>query len=252
MRRTALLLSALICAGLVGPGVAHGVDRQAPSRVTPKFVPRSKIAKNGTVPILLRWTYLGDIAQVERFILMESTNGGAYHAVLRNLVQSAEVALDPNGETYAFKVRARLRCDSCSESAFSAFSDPRPFALIAYQEDAPEITYDGPWTLDSPLAKSWGGEVTHTEKRGARALFDFFGFAAAYVGSRGPGYSKFFATVDGAFKERCTLGEHPGFVARRLIFRYNWGSNGSHELGIDPNRYNLRIDVDGYVVLRYV
>jgi hypothetical protein len=252
MRRIALLILVSMLAGIAGEGVASAADRLAPSRVTPKFVRRSKINKDGTTPVLLRWSYSGDMSQVERFILEESVNGGAYDPILRAPILSYEAVLDPNGDTYAFKVRARLLCETCSEPVYSRFSEPRPFELIPYQEESPEITYVGPWTYDSPLAGSWGGEVTYTVKKFAQAFFDFYGTAAAYIGTKGPGYSKYWVTADGIRRGNRGGGARTSFVYRRVIFRYNWGSNGYHQLGIDPNRYNLRVDVDGYVVIRYV
>jgi hypothetical protein len=176
-----------------------------------------------------------------------STNGGKYVSIAVSPATATDVQARVRvGSTYRFEARAV----DCSHVA-SAWSIGPKFTVDGFQEAAASYSGTRRTWVNSTLTGAWGGTVDHTTTAGASATFQFFGRNIAWVGTKGPKYSKADIYIDGVLTK--TIDCYAASTStRQVLFRYGWPSSGPHTIRIvdDVTANRPRIDVDGFVAYR--
>jgi hypothetical protein len=246
MRRTIVLatLVAFMVTGFV-TGVGAVDPTLGASPPVPSFIHHARVKLDDRLGILLHWTD-AQPDTAHRYRLQRIVNG-AWETVYVGTEPSAEALVPTDGTS-----RFRVRVEDANTGSVGAYAVSRPWSLTPYQEDAG--LYQGTW-LDQDLEGAWHGHVKYTETGADSVKFGFDGRAFAFITTLGPIYGKDVQlSVDG--QPRGTNHTYRTKYKYRVVeWSYNWGSNGTHNAvislqGVTP-RFARRLDVDGFVVMRW-
>ena len=117
------------------------------------------------------------------------------------------------------------------------------------QEGWNGVTYGGTWHWGTSSTAS-GGKTKYAFGKGAWVKFAFTGSSVAFVAPLGPTSGSASVYVDGVFKGTINLYSKT-YQARRILYAYNWATNGSHsiKLVLLGTAGHSRVDVDAFVSL---
>lgn len=196
------------------------VSAKAPSSA---LVPTTTLSLT-TVPVRIAWSLVGDAADLKRYDLQRSTDGGSYATV--SLVSAtstaATVALTP-GHLYRFRVRA---IDDAGRASTWAAGPSTTVSRPSQTAGA----YAGSGWVTAGSTSYIGGSAKASPTGGSKVTFAFTGSSVAWAGPVGPTRGKASVYLDGALVKTVDL-YRSSFLARRLVYAANVGS-GSHTLTI--------------------
>jgi large repetitive protein len=201
-----------------------------------------------TVPVKLSWSATD--AEVTKYELQQSTNGGAYANVsLPSPTATAVTRSLAPGNTYQFRVRAQDGVGNWSE-----WSEGPAFAVEDNQETSGAISYTGSWTQQA-LNGAYGGGVKYAEASGAKASLTFTGRGVAWVAPKDMDRGRAEVWVDGVKVKLIDL-----YVSssqpRKMVYTQDWASVDAHTVEVrvlgtkNASSSGTRVDVDAFVVLR--
>ncbi len=174
----------------------------------------------------------GTCAAGATYTLQRSTDHRTPATVYTGTARTAAVNL-PAGHTYRFSV-------SCGGPASST-----TFRLNGAQET--RATYTGKWAT-SRSATAWGGATRYSTARNASASYRCTCRALALVTTQASTHGSAQIFVDG--KLHTTINTHaPATRNRMVVYRYSWGSNGTHTIKIVnlASRNEPRLSIDGFL-----
>jgi hypothetical protein len=220
-------------------------DGIAPTVVAPKpklFYPTA--LGSTTVPVRISWSAT-DSSGVTSYQLQRQVDGGSWSTV--SLASATTKSIDQSltlGSQYRYRVMATDGNGNAGSWVYG-----RTFKPIIAQETSGAVTYTGTWTSASTTTAS-GGTLKFATTAGASATYSFTGSSVLWVARYGPTRGSANVYVDGVFKATVSL-YSATFAQTRIVYAFNWGSNGSHTLKVEvvgtPD--HPRIDVDAFVTL---
>lgn len=244
---------AVDAAGNTDPTPARGswsVDATAPSVQQPEqSFPSGITLSTVNIPAKLAWSATDADSGVSRYELQQSTNGGPYANVsLPTTTATSNTRFLAPGSSYQFRVRAQ---DGAGN--WSGWEAGPQFLATAHQEGSGAISYAGPWAQESS-STAYGGGVSYTQAKGAKATFTFTGRDVAWVATKGPDRGKAEVWVDGVKAKSVDLyasTQDP----RKTVFSQHWADAGEHTVEVrvlgtrNASSTGTLVDLDAIIVL---
>jgi len=241
---------------IVVTGTANGLTRTVtlPLTVQPLAAPvpinlGSKlyaVTKIGTSSSPVRTTWSAtDLSSVKSFTLQRQANGGSWSTVsLSSATSTSASQLLTNGTQYRYRVR-----DADGAGNLSSWVYGPAFTAIRTQQTNSAVKFSGTWATSYKSSAS-GGSTKYTKSKGASVSFTFTGASIAWVSPRSKIRGSADVYIDGAYVATVSL-YSSSFQNRRVVFAYNWGSNGTHTIKIvnKATSGHPRIDVDAFIRL---
>jgi hypothetical protein len=151
--------------------------------ITPTAIP-VKLTWRGDDPFTGDWWAYEEPSGINKYVLQQSTNGGAYTNVSLPSPKATSVVVRLIPGTYRFRVRAIDRAGNAS-----TYTIGNTFVLEKHEESSPELVDSGAWTTAN-LTGASGGAVQSAYSGGRSASFTFTGDSIAWITTLGPGYGK--------------------------------------------------------------
>src|SRR3954469_12872281 len=109
MKRVALLGLAVLLLSQIGIETAQAFTYNAPGPVVPKFIRRSRLAADDSVPIFLSWAPATSACCTEpSYYTLQQFTRGNWRTLVQIPATSYVINLPPDGSTYYFRVNARF------------------------------------------------------------------------------------------------------------------------------------------------
>ncbi|OGO58899.1 MAG: hypothetical protein A2V85_12165 [Chloroflexi bacterium RBG_16_72_14] len=231
--------------GSGGTAAATVTVTVAPDVIAPQFtgltrsIPSQAIGRR-TVRVRLAWTATDAGSGVAQLELVESVNGGTWHAVALPTPTSTWLERTVTiGSGYRYQVRATDgRGNTSAYRAWSAFTPHRR------QETNAAVTWHGTWLRATDWRLS-GGASRRTSGTG-RVTFTFTGRSVGWVATRSPKGGRAQVRIDGVLVATLSL-RTDSTRFRGIVYRTDL-TVGSHRIEIRPLGDGT-VDVDAFVVI---
>ena len=197
-----------------------------------------------TAPVRTSWSAT-DPCGISGYALERRVNGGPWG------VQSLPTATTAStrqalglGSTYRYVVNASDGAGNRSGWAYGPFFEP-----MAIQQSSAALRYGGSWTTAYSSSYS-GGSTRYATAAGAAASYAFTGSSIAWVSGVGPTRGSAKVYIDGAYAATVSL-YSPTTILRRIVYAFNWTSQGAHAIRIVAlgTAGHPRVDLDAFVRL---
>jgi hypothetical protein len=177
-----------------------------------------------SVPVRYTWSLVGNAANLKRYDVQRSIDGGAYQAIALPLAKTPSllVGLSP-GHRYRFRVRA---VDSAGR--VSAWATGPTTAVARPAQTAG--TYTGTGWVTAGATAYIGSSAKASKSSTGRVTFAFRGTSVAWIGPVGPTRGRALVYLDGVLVKTVDLYKST-FVARRVLYAAKVAS-GNHTLTI--------------------
>lgn len=197
-------------------------------------------------PIKTSWSAT-DAKGVKGYTLQRQVGTGSWTTVSLSSITTVSLSQSLTlGTSYQYRMRAYDANGNTSAWAYGpTFSGART------QQTSTSVKFSSGWSTSYPSSAS-GGSVKYTKKKGASVSYTFTGASIAWVSPKGPARGSADVYIDGVFKATVSL-YSSSYQAQRIVYAYNWSSNGTHTIKI-VNRATSghpRIDVDAFVRLAH-
>jgi hypothetical protein len=203
--------------------LAAMLDTTLPSVTTPRVtLSRSGQAGSTTIGATISWSGTDPETFVERYVLQQSTDGGAFTTIQDGAAPSKAVTLT-YGHTYQFRVTG-----SDTANWWSGWNTAPVLTAAHYPDSSGSIGYSGTWSTVSD-SSAIGGVYRRTSGSGAYAQLTFTGQSIAWVAPKNASGSQVKVYVDGVLYPTLDLYSSSP-LGRQIINSYTWGSVGTHTL----------------------
>jgi hypothetical protein len=201
--------------------LAAMLDSTSPVVTPPRVTPiRSGQAGTTSIGATVSWSGTDPETFVDRFVLQQSTDGGAFVTIQDGTATSKAVTLT-YGHTYQFRVTG-----ADANNIWSGWKTGPVLTPAVFQQTSVLITYTGSWgTLSN--ASDLGGTHSYTSTSGASASVTFWGQSITIVAPKSPSGSNVSVYVDGVAYPSLSF-YASSTTYRQVIATYGWGSIGTH------------------------
>jgi hypothetical protein len=211
---------------------------------TQRFVSGASIS-SGRVPLRVSWNGQEGSADIARFELEQSVDGGPWSMVSTNLSATTMDRFVAVGHTYRYRV---IAIDVEGRESLAAAA---PTITVArFSENNRRLSYSGSWsTTKSPVF--WGGAARKSSQAGAKASITFTGRSIMWVARKGPNRGKAQVYVNGIKVATIDL-RATTYQAQRVVWVGSWSSSISRKVTIRVlgTRNRPRVDFDAFVTLK--
>jgi hypothetical protein len=177
-----------------------------------------------TVPVRVTWSLVGNGADLKRYEVQRSIDGGSYQGVALSAATTASLTVSLSPEhRYRFRVRA---IDDAGKASDWATGKPTTLARPAQTA----ASYSGAGWVNAGAAAYIGRTARATPSSTGRVTFAFKGTSVAWIGPVGPTRGRASIYIDGVLVKKIDL-YRSSFVARRVLFAAKV-ADGSHTLTI--------------------
>jgi hypothetical protein len=195
-------------------------------------------------PIKTAWSAT-DSKGVTGYTVQRLVSGGTWTTVDLSTATTSSIAQSLTlGANYQYRIRA-----SDANGNLSGWAYGPTFAGGRTQQSSTSVKFSSGWTT-STVSSASGGSVKYTKTKGASVSYTFSGSSIAWVSPKGPARGSADVYVDGVLRATVSLNAS-SYQAQRIVFAYNWASNGTHTVRV-VNRATSghpRIDVDAFIRL---
>ena len=231
-------------AGTVSPAEQSSIyyDTVNPTATAPTVQLAAQAMSGGKAYLKVSWTGSDSGSGIQKYLLSESVNGGAYTQVYAKATPSATLPVLP-GRTYQFRVQA---VDWAGNKSAQVAGAVKKLTLV--QETGAGITYSSGWVA-TPVTQASGGSVKRSKVSGNTVTFKYTGSSVAIVTDYGLNHGAVSVVIDGGSASSVNTYNTAAKYQQVPFVRSN--TNGAHTLVITNKGTGTKIDfdLDAFLVL---
>ena len=201
-------------------------------------------ATTSAAPVNTTWSAT-DAKGVTGYTLQRQVNGGSWTTV--DLSSAGTVSIKQSlahGSAFRYRMRA-----SDANGNTSGWAYGPTFSGARIQQTSTSVKFSGTWSNGSSSTYS-GGTAKYTKSSGASVSYTFTGSSIGWVSSKSSARGSADVYIDGVLKATVSL-YNSTYQAQRIVYAFNWASNGTHTIKIvnKGTSGRPRIDVDAFIRL---